>query len=70
MPIPKKGETKKDFISRCIPFVIEEGTTDDPKQAAAICYSIWRRSKKKSAEELKIKIDKLKSELKDIKEKM
>jgi len=43
MPVPKEGETRDKFISRCIPYVIHEGTTDDPKQAAAICYSIWRK---------------------------
>ena len=43
MPKPSSGENKKDFISRCIPIVISEGTTKDPKQAAAICYSIWRK---------------------------
>ena len=48
MPVPKKGENKKDFISRCIPIVINEGTTDDSSQAAAICYSIWERKKKSS----------------------
>lgn len=45
MPEPSKGESRKDFISRCIPIIINEGTTDDSKQAAAICYSIWRKSK-------------------------
>jgi len=43
MPVPKEGESRSDFISRCIPFVIHEGTTKDPKQAAAICHSIWRK---------------------------
>lgn len=37
MPIP--GESKDDFISRCIPVVIGEGKDQD--QAAAICYSYW-----------------------------
>lgn len=45
MPVPKAKEKEKDFISRCIPFVIHEGTTDDAKQASAICYSIWRKAK-------------------------
>jgi len=45
IPVPKKGESRKDFISRCIPFVIREGTTKDPKQATAICNSIWRKKK-------------------------
>ena len=45
IPTPNKGESQKDFISRCIPYVIREGTTDDQKQATAICYSIWRKAK-------------------------
>lgn len=46
MPIPTQGETKEDFIARCIPMVINEGTTDDPSQAAAICYSKWENKDK------------------------
>lgn len=45
IPTPRKGESEKDFVNRCIPYVIHEGTADDNKQAAAICHSIWRRSK-------------------------
>jgi len=45
LPTPNKNESKNDFISRCIPYVIHEGTAKDNKQAAAICHSIWRRSK-------------------------
>lgn len=41
MPKPHKGEKKKDFISRCIPMLIDEGKEKD--QAAAICYSFWER---------------------------
>ena len=36
MPTPKKGEPEKDFVSRCIPVVIKEGTAKDGSQAAAI----------------------------------
>ena len=45
MPInPKKGESEKDFISRCIKI---EVMNDKPqKQAAAICYDTWKRNKK------------------------
>jgi hypothetical protein len=43
MPKPRKGESKKDYISRCIPIVMDEGTAKDNKQAAAICYSFWDR---------------------------
>lgn len=48
MPIPKPNEeTREQWISRCIPVVINEGTTDNPAQAAAICFSMWRDALKK-----------------------
>lgn len=43
MPYPKSGESKSEYINRCIPYVIKEGTAKDEKQAAAICYSMWKR---------------------------
>lgn len=49
MPTPKRNETQDEFISRCIPYVIHEGTTKDEKQASAICYSIWKRHKGKNS---------------------
>jgi len=36
---PRPGENKSEFISRCIPVVIDEGYEED--QAAAICYSYY-----------------------------
>jgi len=36
---PNASEEKGEFISRCIPILIEEG--NDPDVAAAICYSTW-----------------------------
>jgi len=41
MPTPQADESKKDYIARCIPIVLEEGTTKDQDQAAAICASMW-----------------------------
>ena len=41
MPNPKPKETEKEFLKRCIPELINEGRK--VKQAAAICYSIYRR---------------------------
>ena len=46
MPTPGKNEKRKDFVSRCIPIVLDEGTAEDGKQAAAICHSMWREAKK------------------------
>lgn len=40
MPIDKKkGESKDEFVSRCIGIEINAGK--DPSQAAAICYAKW-----------------------------
>lgn len=40
MPIRKRsGETKEDFISRCIPLEIANGKSSE--QSYIICYNIW-----------------------------
>lgn len=39
MPKPQKGESKKDFISRCMGY--DDMQKYDQKQRAAICYSYW-----------------------------
>lgn len=41
MPKPSSGESEDDFVSRCIPIVIREGTAKDGAQGAAICHSIY-----------------------------
>lgn len=51
MPEPNSGESHDDFIKRCIPIVIEDGTAVDGAQANAICESLWDRSKE---EEMKM----------------
>ena len=44
MPVNvKKGESENDFISRCIGEEIGAGY--EQSQAAAICYSYWRKDK-------------------------
>lgn len=47
MPTPKKNETRDDFIDRCIPIVIDEGTAKDGKQAYAVCRSMYDDKKEK-----------------------
>lgn len=47
MPIPRpESETRSEWLNRCIPVVINEGTTDRQDQAAAICISMWDKAKK------------------------
>ena len=41
MPKPAKDESHDDYISRCIPIVIKDGTAKDDKQANAVCNSMW-----------------------------
>jgi hypothetical protein len=47
MPEPRKDETRVEFLKRCIPQVIEEGTApkEPIEQAVAICSSMWRKAK-------------------------
>lgn len=48
MPKPKEGETRKEFVSRCIPIVKKEDKSRDIKQVTAICYSIWKKENKEN----------------------
>jgi len=41
MPEPGMDEEKSDFMKRCIPMVLEDGTAADNDQAVAICMSKW-----------------------------
>lgn len=69
MPVPSSKETKNDFISRCVPIVINEGRSKD--QAVAICYSIWKKhhpGAKSSLEMMVKEINNIKEEIKKIKE--
>jgi len=45
MPKPNPLETKKVFIKRCIPIVLNEGTAKSVDQAVAICNSIYEQKK-------------------------
>ena len=45
MPAVRKGETRKDYMSRCIPYVIKrEGASSG--QAWHICRALWRKGMK------------------------
>src|SRR5262245_50869470 len=51
VPKPRKGEQQSDFVSRCARQMFADGT-DDPKQAAAICFQAWRDRDKDAADDL------------------
>jgi hypothetical protein len=40
MPTLRKGETQKEWIARCVPYLMDEGKTRD--QALATCYGMWK----------------------------
>ena len=45
MPSVKSGESEKDYVSRCIAYVIKnEGATQE--QAAGKCYGLYRQHRK------------------------
>jgi len=46
MPKPRKGEKKSDFIHRCIPIVLNEGTAKSAGQAWQVCNSIYKEHKR------------------------
>jgi len=48
MPTPRQGESRGDFVSRCIPVVLEDGTAQDQDQAVAVCNSMWEDGMEKS----------------------
>lgn len=55
MPVnPKKGEREEEFISRCIAEEIKGGY-ENP-QAAAICYSYWRKDKMSKVKDTTAKV--------------
>lgn len=48
VPVPRKNESEQDFVRRCIPVVIREGTANDGAQGNAICHSMWRQHQKRA----------------------
>lgn len=46
MPNPGKTEKKSEFISRCVPMLMDEGKTQD--QALGQCYGVWKQAKEKA----------------------
>ena len=60
MPTPKTTETRDDFIKRCTPMMLQDGTAKDEKEAAELCGLIYDKSKKKRTE-LKIDTTELKN---------
>lgn len=52
MPTPKKGESEKDFVSRCIPYVKDEDPSISNDHAAAKCHGIYRQHRAEASDNL------------------
>src|SRR3990172_937703 len=39
MPMPREGETKEEYMDRCVPMMVGEGMEQD--QAVAACGNMW-----------------------------
>jgi hypothetical protein len=50
MPTPREGEDRKEWLKRCVPVVLEDGTAEDQDQAVAICNSMWEENMEKKTE--------------------
>jgi HK97 family phage major capsid protein/HK97 family phage prohead protease len=47
MPTPRPGkETRQEWMDRCVPFVIDDGSAQDADQAVAMCSQMWRDAQK------------------------
>lgn len=46
MPEPQANESRDEFIERCIPIVLDDGTAEDSEQAFAVCNSMWEQREK------------------------
>ena len=47
MPIPpQSGESKQEFMDRCIPEVLEDGTATGNEEANTVCNAIYNDQKR------------------------
>jgi len=51
MPKVKPGESQSKYVSRCVPYVMKEGKTQD--QALGKCYGMFRHKRKSRRDYLK-----------------
>jgi uncharacterized protein len=49
MPTPHPGdESQSEWMHRCVPIVLDDGTADSQEQAVAICLNMWRDATKQA----------------------
>ena len=50
LPTPKAGEKEQDFLNRCMGNEVLQSEFKDQDQRLAVCYSQWKKSKKRDDE--------------------
>ena len=45
MPVPRKGETQKEFVPRCISYLVKEKPKMKHAQRVAVCINLFQRKK-------------------------
>jgi hypothetical protein len=48
MPTPRAGESKSDFLERCIPMTLDDGAAKDNDQAVAMCNGVWEQEQQEA----------------------
>lgn len=68
MPEVKQGESEQEWLGRCIPYQLNENPDMEKDQAAAICYSMYEKSKKNEEATMKLldKIDMILTESSEV----
>ena len=46
MPSPSKGESRSEFVNRCVSVVLDDGTAETSEQAVAVCHSLYDEHEK------------------------
>lgn len=57
MPTPRSDETREEWLDRCIPVVLDDGTAEDRDQAVAICSSMWEEAKMNRERPVRLRVD-------------
>lgn len=56
MPEVRENESKPDYMKRCIPFVLDDGSASDEDQATAMCSTMWDDAQKSDRMRMQYKI--------------
>ena len=46
MPKPRSGESKSQFVTRCVSVRKDEHPTEKTDKSVAVCHAVWREHKK------------------------